>query len=362
MITPVFGRDHHCPLVVIMHKWSLAALGPVTYGMIGGMHEVRRLPGPGPLGDEIQPHRRDDGTLVDGLLDGLLSDVVPQPPGPLDAVARALEAHREHARAWYGDLVGPLSVPAAAVGQLVDALRSSDHAMRVVLMSPWNGPAEGRMQAGRAQLLDDDRVELAGVELSLAPAPTPASAAVRTLADLDVSAPAWLRIPAAPSWIEALDEIENASYGLTLCAERVALVLPAAADGAAHQGVAAMIQSLASRKLSFCIVGQPGEAPIDLVTSGSAYGLLNLLCAVARAAEGAGASDGAVIGDIAARLSQLTTLLGDTDSEAVIDEARRIGPAAAAATRALFDRVSCGSVRALVGDLEAAGLIVPDVA
>src|SRR5215203_5437809 len=97
------------------------------------MHEVRRLPGQGTPADDVH----DDGTLVDGLLDGLLSDVAPEPPAPLDAVPRAIEAHREHARAWYGDLIGPVGVPAAAVGQFVESLRPSDHALRMVLAGPW---------------------------------------------------------------------------------------------------------------------------------------------------------------------------------------------------------------------------------
>jgi hypothetical protein len=320
------------------------------------MHEVRRLPGSGPAGDDGPSDLRDDGTLVEGLLDGLLADFVPEPPGPLDFVARALEAHREHARAWYGDLIGPLGVPAVTTPQLVDALRPSDHAMRMVLLGPWGEAPEEWMRGARAQLLDDDRIELAGVEFGMAVASSPAGAAEKTLAGLDVSGPAWLRVPADPGWIEALDVIAQDG------AERVALILPDVAEDSAHSRLAAMIQSLVSRNLSFCLVGAPGAIPIDLVTSDSAYGLLNLLCAAGRAVEAAAVGDLAAIGDNAARLAHLAGLLGQTDSETIIEESRRIGAEGAGAIRSRLERISCGSVRALVGDLERAGLIVPDVA
>lgn len=305
------------------------------------MPDVRRLPGPGAPDADGYPVPL-DGTLAVGLLDGLLSGVVPEPPAPLDAVARSVEAHREHARAWYGDLIGPLGVPAAAAAQLTDALRSSDHGMPVVLIGPGPDVPDELMRAARAQLLDDDRVELAGVEQAMVAGPAPRAAAERTLAALDVSGTAWLRVPADPDWIEALDVVADDG------AERIALVLPATLGTSAHNRVAAMIQSLVSRNLPFCLVPEPGAAPVDLVTGDAAYGLLNLLCATGTAIEG--------------HQGRLAEQLGQTDSAIIIEDARRITPQSAAAIRSLVDRVSCGSVRALIGDLETAGLIVPDVA
>ncbi len=318
------------------------------------MREARRLAAAGALSEGSGVH--DDGTLVEGLLDGLLSAVLPEPPGPVDAVARALEAHREHARAWYGDLIGPLGVPASAAGPLVDALRSSDHGLPIVLLGPWpTGPAEP-MHGPRAQLLDDDRVQLTGVELSMPPAVTPAEAARLALADLDIAAGAWLRIPPDPSWIDAVAVIAEDG------AERAALELPASTGPADCDRLAAVVQALVSRGRGFCVVVPPGAAAIDLITHDSAFGLLNLICAVGSAIEAAiepaAASVQAGLGGEQARLSGL---LADTGA-GVIQQARRIGPRDAAAIRGLLDRVSCGSIRALIGDLEAAGLIVADVA
>jgi len=329
------------------------------------MHEVRRLPaaqGPNAPGDDLH----DDGTVVEGLLDGLLSDVLPEPPGPLDAISRAVEAHREHARAWYGDLIGPLSVPAAAAAGLAQALRPNDHGMRLILRGPAGvsgAEPEELMRGARAQLLDDDRIELSGVEIDLLPAPSTEEAAQRTLDGLDASAPAWLRIPPDTDWLEALDVIVEDG------AEHVALLLPHPQAGALtraeHTALASMIQALASRSLRFCLIdpaGAPGTGGIDLVTGPSGYGLLNLLCAIGSAAEAAAVDDAAAIADSAARLAHVAGLLGETSAETVIEEVRRIGVTRAAAIRGLLDRVSCASIRALIGDLEAAGLIVPDVA
>ncbi len=88
--------------------------------------------------------------------------------------------------------------------------------------------------------------------------------------------------------------------------------------------------------------------------------MLNLLCAVGSAIDADGTADHS--GGDAARLGRISGLLGQTDARTIIEAAQRISPQTAAAIRALLDRIPCGSVRALIGDLETAGLIVPDVA
>src|SRR5689334_3999655 len=72
------------------------------------------------------------GPVVEPLLDGLLADVVQDDP------ERSLSAHRDHRRAWYGDLVGPLWVPVSATEQVIYALHTSDAGLPVVLST---GPA-----------------------------------------------------------------------------------------------------------------------------------------------------------------------------------------------------------------------------
>ncbi len=51
------------------------------------------------------------------LLAGLVDDAAASPAGGA-TLAEAIEAHRRHRQAWYGDLLGPLLVPASAVSEL----------------------------------------------------------------------------------------------------------------------------------------------------------------------------------------------------------------------------------------------------
>ncbi|QDY10907.1 hypothetical protein FJK98_30290 [Micromonospora sp. HM134] len=56
-------------------------------------------------------------TQVPRLLAGLVDDAAVFPPGSA-SLPDAIAAHREHRTSWYADLVGPLLVPASAVGEL----------------------------------------------------------------------------------------------------------------------------------------------------------------------------------------------------------------------------------------------------
>jgi hypothetical protein len=51
------------------------------------------------------------------LLAGLVDDAALSPAGGA-TVAEAIDQHRRHRQVWYGDLLGPLLVPATAVGEL----------------------------------------------------------------------------------------------------------------------------------------------------------------------------------------------------------------------------------------------------
>lgn len=56
-------------------------------------------------------------TEVPALLQGLVDDAAVFPPGSLP-LPQALAAHRGHRTAWYADLVGPLLLPASALGHI----------------------------------------------------------------------------------------------------------------------------------------------------------------------------------------------------------------------------------------------------
>src|SRR5882724_10202622 len=96
------------------------------------------------------------GPVVEPLLDDLLSDLVPAVAAgaPTDPVARALAEHRDHHRAWYGDLIGPLRVPASATEALLAALLPGDHALPIVLTP--DSPSDDlllKLRTARALLL-----------------------------------------------------------------------------------------------------------------------------------------------------------------------------------------------------------------
>jgi hypothetical protein len=307
----------------------------------------------------------DTGPVVEPLLDGLLLDAVPSlsgdGAGPGD-VALAVAAHREHRRAWYGDLLGPLRVPASAVEAFIYALRPGDDSIRIVLTAerddraPFDGPCAPsnhpltQVRRARAQVLDNHRVELTGIELALAdfligdedgvPAPGAVRDATRRALDaLDFTVPAWLTVEAVPSWVPAFDVLAEDA------AESVALRLPKPAWAPEPGLTASVLHALSERDLPFAVVG----GVEGLSTTANGFGLLNLLTAVRAETTGV-ATD------------EVATGLAEPSLERLASAARAVTPAEAAAVRDLLQSVSPDSVRDVVDALELEGLIAPDAA
>ena len=61
------------------------------------------------------------GGLIPPLLVGLIDDAAVFPPGSA-SVPDAVAAHREHRSAWYANLIGPLVLPASALGEVSPCL------------------------------------------------------------------------------------------------------------------------------------------------------------------------------------------------------------------------------------------------
>jgi hypothetical protein len=277
------------------------------------------------------------GPVVESLLDGLLADVIPAPADDGDVAARriadALTTHRDHRAAWYGDLLGPLRVPTAAVVDLVAALAPRDHAMPVTLVPPLTGDSLEVLHAARALLLDDDRVEITGVELPL-PAADPATAARAALAALNVSVPTWFVVPPDTAWLPALDVLAEDG------AESVALHV-----GDDVAGAAAVLRRAVDADITVSVTA--GELPV--VTDDTGCGLLNLLGAVRAALNGADTPE-------------VAEILSARAVPPLASAARRMSDADAAVVRAFLPVVTCPSVRSAVEDLESLGLIAPDAA
>jgi hypothetical protein len=295
------------------------------------------------------------GPVVDTLVDGLLADVVPAPgPGPAGGsvggpadggdtvafarplVADAVAAHRDHRAAWYGDLLGPMRVPTSAVADVVAALIPRDHALPVTLVPSAAGSPDplAELHAARALLIDDDRVQLVGVELPLPLAAEPALAARAALAALNVSVPAWFVVPPDTAWLPALDVLAEDG------AESVALHV-----GADVAGAAAVLRRAVDLDVAVAVTA--GALPV--VTDASGCGLLNLLCGVRAALNGASPAE-------------VTAVLACERPEPLCSAARRMSEADAAVVRAFLPVVTTPSVREAVAELESMSLIAPDAA
>jgi hypothetical protein len=288
------------------------------------------------------------GTVVVTLVDGLLADVVPEPPAGPDgaetvAIARprveeALAAHRDHRASWYGDLLGPLRVPTGAVADLVTRLTAREHAMPVTLVPPASAADPlTPLHAARSLLIDDDRVQVVGVELPLPAGPEPAHAARAALHAIDVSVPVWFLVPPDPAWLPALDVLAEDG------AESVALHV--GTDPAGLPAAAAVLRRAVDLDIAVSVTA--GDLPV--VTDASGCGLLNLLGAVRAALNGA---DGA----------EVAAILACPRPEPLAAAARRMSDADAAVVRAFLPVVTCPSVRGVVDELESLGLIAPDAA
>jgi hypothetical protein len=282
------------------------------------------------------------GQVVDPLLDDLLSDVTPAvaAQAPTEPVTRVVAEYRDHRRAWYGDLVGPLRVPASATASMLEALLPGDHAVPIVL-TPDAKPNDllAELRAARALLLDNHRVELVGIELPFAAADSAADAARFALDALDFTVPAWFMVKAEPGWEPAFDVLAQDG------AESVALFLPQPSSSAVFTGVATVLRALIDRELPYAVT----DGVTGLVSTPNGHGLLNLLCATRAALNGA-------------EIDELAAILAEPSPDPLASAARRMSEADAAIVRAFLPMVSGPSIRELVDELEGEGLITPDAA
>jgi hypothetical protein len=205
-----------------------------------------------------------DRDLSRALLAGLIDDA----RGGTAAFA-ALQRDR--------DAVGALLVRVSRLGVLLDELDATSGADPVPLVLVAD---TGLVEAGEARsiLLDDDRVDLVGVDVALPADGPPAPAARLTLDTLDVAVPATLLLPHGEAWVEAVGVIGE--------------------DGAESVGLDAADPGLATL-LSACVRAGT-TVRVDGVASGTQ--VLGLLAATAAALD-------------ARAVTQVAALLADADPE-----------------------------------------------
>jgi hypothetical protein len=278
--------------------------------------------------------------VVEPLLDDLLSDTLPPAAVETNLIETNLIEHREHKLSWYGDLVGPLRVPASSTQALIGALLASDHGLPIILIPDLDSADQlGDLRAARSLLFDNHRIELVGMELPFAAADSVADAARLALDQLDFTVPAWFRVSAVPGWEPAFDVLAQDG------AESVALELPAPRSMDVFTQVAGVLRALIDRELPYAVTGGIG----GLVSTSDGHGLLNLLCATRAALNGA-------------ESKELAMILAEPSPDPLASAARRMSEADAAIVRAFLPRVNCPSIRDLVGALRDEGLIEPDAA
>lgn len=179
--------------------------------------------------------------LVDALVADLAGADVPA----------SVAAHRALRRGPLAAGLGPLVVPVSAMAGLLDALDADRFSEPVDLVLVAD---RGLVEAAeaRAVLLDDDRVALMGLHLTL-PTDGPLGDSARlTLDSLDFALPAAVGVPAAPGWEAALDVLAEDG------AEQALLALSSRGPSAEH--VAGFVVACVRRGVSFAVVGAAASA------------------------------------------------------------------------------------------------------
>jgi hypothetical protein len=320
---------------------------------------MRSLPRRHPVGTlEIVPQPL-DADRARALVGSLLDDAATFPPGNA-AMAEAVPAHRAHADSWYADLVGPFVCATSRVPQLLDALASPGSPgeagepgapsgvrsrvldpLRVVLVAD-NGTL-GVAQA-RNLLLDDDRVELVGLEIALPREGDPATFARHVLDALAFAVPAAIEVPYVPGWEAALDVL--AADG----AERAKFRTggPVAAAIPAPEQLAGQVLAAVERRVPFKLTAGlhhalRGAEQTDGVPH---HGFLIVLAATAAAVGGAG-------------LDEVTGTLAATEADVLLGPLRDCDPAS---VRRAFTSIGTCSITDPVADLVGLGLLVEEAA
>ena len=273
---------------------------------------------------------------------GLVDDAAVFPPGNAP-VPDAVADHRRHRAADHGIVVGPFLAPVSRLGEVLDALdaATSGEPLDLVLVAD-----SGLVEAAeaRAVLLDDDRVELLGLEIAL-PADGPLCESARlTLGTLDFALPAAIEVPRAAGWRDALDVL--AADG----AERAKFRTggPTAGHHPSAGELAELIVAATGRNLAFKLTAGLHHAirRTDPDTGFEEHGFVNVLAATAAAVDGA---DVARVADLLAErdVAPLLSVLAGSEPGAV---------------RRRFTSFGSCSISDPVADLRALGMLEEETA
>lgn len=218
------------------------------------------------------------------LLRGLLDDASLLGRRAVDAAA--VTAHRSLREGVDAALLGPLQLRVSQLGALLDVLDAA----------PSSTPLDVRLVAdtglveaaeARAVLLDDDRVEIAGLVVALPVDGPLGESAALTLGSLDFALPSVVEVPDAPGWADAVAVIADDG------AERVGLRVGDRTAEMLHRAVGRGAVAALTSPLSTAVHDSTGP------------GVLNVIAAVAEAVGG---------GDV----SRVAAALSERDADALL--------------------------------------------
>jgi hypothetical protein len=217
------------------------------------------------------------------LMHGLVDDAAVFPPGDA-SVPDAVAGHREHRRAWYADMVGPLLIRASQTAELAAATDPGED-LRVGLVADTQ--LAGLVQAVGLLADRDDRVAVQQVEIALPAGSDPGAGAKDLLEALPVSVTTYVEVPRTgfePALdVLAADGAERAKYrtgGTTAAA------FPSEAELAAflHAAVVRAVPVKLTAGLHWALRNTTGDGREQ-------HGFLNALAATAAARDGAGVAE-----------------------------------------------------------------------
>jgi len=301
--------------------------------------------------------------VLDALLDDGAARRLP--------LAEAAAAHRALLAGDLRDLVAALVVPADRAGELPDVLTAGDLGTRVLLAADpadsadpgvdddprtVGGPVAAlrSLEAARSALWDEDRIELVGRRLPFpAGAPDPATLAAGLLPLLASTVPTWLTLPpdaASTAGTESGEGDAGAVLDVLATDGAEYVTLDVSGDPAT---VARLLRALVDRDLTFRTTGVPtGPKPGSPGSPGSpgehgdgvVPGVLNVLCAVRAALNGAEAPE-------------LAQVLAADRPELLVSAVRRMSAADGAVVRAFLVAVEVPDATAAAARLQELGLV-----
>ena len=275
---------------------------------------------------------------VGALLRGLVDDAAVFPPGNA-AVPDAVTEHRLHQRSWYGDLVGPLLLRPAQVGEMLAATLPGDD-LDVGVVADANAGLAGLMSGAHVLLDQDDRARLVQAEVALPSGHEPA-AATRVLVDqLALSVPTYVEVPRT-GFEGALDVL--AEDGAERAKYRTGGTAPGAVPSSAE--LAGFLHAALDRRLAFKLTAGLHHALRGPSSDPDAqHGVLNVLAAVGAGVDGAEAA-------------AIARLLDATATDPLLDVLDGVD---VAAVRRSFVSFGCCGVTDPIGELVSLGLLDTD--